>query len=268
MSSFTGRLIAVLTTFVALMFTRGVCPAENAAPLSAGELASRLGALQQDGPSYVRLRMEISGSTKTTFQIQIKQRRTKSASEVLYQVLWPKEHKGDAVLLRQIGNHLPTGTAFTPPNTVRSIDDLKGSLLGGDLSYQDAIENFFLWSQQVILGAEDVGGVKCQILESKPGNGEHSIYGSVRAWIDSRRMVPLRIEKYSASGQLLRRIDITQVVLDGANHIPADFVVHGPRAETSTILDGSRIRHDVNYTDANFTPNGLGDLSAPRTTAN
>jgi len=34
----------------------------------------------------------------------------------------------------------------------------------------------------------------------------------VRSWIDVRRLLPLRVEKYASSGQLLRRIDTTRVV--------------------------------------------------------
>ena len=56
--------------------------------------------------------------------------------------------------------------------------------------------------------------MSCVILESTPDKGEPSIYGSVRSWIDPRRLVPLRVEKYLPSGQLARRIETTRVVTD------------------------------------------------------
>ena len=99
--------------------------------------------------------------------------------------------------------------------------------------------------------------MKCPILESKPGKDERSIYGSVRSWIDVRRLVPLRVEKYASSGQLLRRIDTTRVVADAGHPIPADLTVSGARPDSSTLLDGSRIRHNVTYTDRDFTIEGL-----------
>jgi len=241
-----------------------VSSSAESAPLSASELASRLSVLQQDGTSYVRLRMEINGVAKEILQIQIKQRRAKGTSEVVYQVLFPKERKGESVLLRQIGDRPASGFVFTSPNTLRPIGDLKEPLFGSALSYADIVENFFAWDQQAILGAEDVDGVKCQILESKPGKGGHSIYGSVRSWIDPQRLVPLRIEKYSSSGQLLRRIDTTRVVADGENHVPANLSVRGPSAEGLTQINGSQIKHDVKYSDAEFTADGLKELTAPR----
>jgi hypothetical protein len=255
------RVAAAIIGLTLAFSSRGV---DSPSPMAPNDLASRLSALRQNGASYVRLRMEIKGATKETLQLQIKERRTKNSSEVVYQVLYPKERKGESVLLRKIGNRPASGSVFVPPNTLRPIDDLKEPLLGSDLSYEDVVDNFFAWDQQVIVGIEEVDGVKCPILESKPGKGQGSIYGSVRSWIDVRRLVPLRVEKYASSGQLLRRIDTTRVVADAGHQIPANLAVGGARPDSSTLLDGSRIRHNVTYTDRDFTIEGLKEVAAPR----
>jgi hypothetical protein len=106
--------------------------------------------------------------------------------------------------------------------------------------------------------------VNCQILESKPSKGERSSYSSVRSWIDMRRLVPMRVEKYSGAGNLVRRIDTTRVVADAGHHIPANLSVTGPRQGSVTLLDGSRIRHDVNFTDADFSVEGLKEVTVPK----
>jgi hypothetical protein len=264
------RLSFRLAVAVCLGVTLAFCihAAESKSSLSANDLASRLSAIRQNGVSYVRLRMEIKGATTETLQIQIKERRTKSSSEVVYQVLFPKERKGESVLLQKSGNRPATGSVFMPPNTLRPIDDFKEPLLGSDLSYEDAVDNFFAWDHQAIVGTSEVGGVSCTILESKPGNDEHSIYGSVRSWIDTPRLVPLRVEKYSSSGQLLRRIDTTRVFADAGHQIPAHLAVSKARPDSQTLLDGSRIRHDVTFTDAEFTSEGLKELTAPTNSPN
>ena len=75
----------------------------------------------------------------------------------------------------------------------------------------------------------------------------------------------MRVEKYLASGRLARRIDTTRVVNDDKGRpIPANLTVHGGRADSTTELDGSRIKHDVNYSDHDFTPEGLAELASPR----
>jgi len=68
--------------------------------------------------------------------------------------------------------------------------------------------------KQALVGSEVINRVDCQILESKPDSASDSIYGKVRSWIDPARSVPLRIEKYSASGELVRRIDTDKVARD------------------------------------------------------
>jgi len=238
----------------------GLTAVSFAADSTASDLASKLSALRQDGASYVRLRMDTKGGT---LQLQIKQRMAKNSSDVVYQVLFPKDRKGEAVLLKRTGRS-SSGSVFLPPNTVKPIGDMKDSMFGSDLTYEDIIDNFYGWDQQAIVGTEAVDGVNCQVLESKPGKGDRSSYGSVKSWIDPKRMVPLRIEKYSGSGQLVRRIDTTRVVADAGHHIPANLAVTSARQGSTTQIDGSRIKHDVNYTDADFSVDGLKEMTVPK----
>jgi len=241
---------------------------ESPTPMTANDLASQLSAFRQNGASYLRLRLEIKGATTEILQLQIKERRATNSAEVVYQVLYPKERKGESVLLRKIGNRPASGFVFVPPNTLRPIDDLKEPLLGSDLSYEDLVDNFFAWDDQAIVGTGEMSGVNCQILQSKPGKDDRSIYGSVRSWIDARRLVPLRVEKYANSGQLLRRIDTIRVVTDAGQQIPANLEVSGARPDSLTLLDGSRIRHTVTYTDRDFTVEGLKELATPSRSSN
>lgn len=238
------------------------------AAISAKDLAAELSALQ-DGASYVRLRLEVRqpiDTTKIALQLQIKERHTKTATDLVYQILWPKERKGEAVLLQKTNGNAPTGALYLPPDKPRPLNtsQMNEALFGSDLSYQDVIENFFGWENQTIVGTETLNRVSCLILESRPGKNEFSSYASIRSWIDPRKLVPLRVEKYRPSGQRLLRIDTTRVATDDKGRfIPADLIVTGSRADSATNLDGSRIRHDVTYTDRDFTPEGLTEGLAP-----
>jgi hypothetical protein len=204
-------------------------------------------------------------------QLQIKQRRTPAGTDILYQVLWPKERKGESVLLRQDAGGSQSAVLYFPSGQSRKLrsSQMGESLLEGDLSYEDAVENFFAWKNQALAGSETVNGVTCVILESKPESPGQSIYGSVRSWIDTKRSVPLRIEKFLPSGSLARRIDTTRVASDDEGRpIPADLAVHDADGASETDLDGSRIRHDVIYSDTDFTPGAMKELSPPRAAAN
>jgi hypothetical protein len=220
-------------------------------------------------PAYVRLRLEIKqpgDTTKISLQLQIKERRTKTASDLVYQVLWPKERKGEGVLLHKTAGRPPSGSLFTPPDKLRSLDSsqMNDPLFNSDLSYLDVIEDFFTWENQALVRTEVLKGASCVILESKTGKAESSNYGRVRSWIDPNRLVPLRIEKYLPSGKLSRRIETTRVATDDKGRpIPANLTVQGPRENSVTDLDGSRIKHDVTFSDREFTPEGLKEVSAP-----
>ena len=239
-----------------------VLPLTARAADSASELAASLRAKEQ-GSTFVRVRMQIGSSENQVLQLQIKSRVSDAGSDIVYQVLFPKERKGESVLLHRSGEKF-TGSLFTLPNAVKPIasGQINQPLFGSDLSYEDIIDNPFRWSQQAIVGSEAVDNIPCQILESKPGSGHGSSYRSVKTWIDPRRLVPLRIEKYDSSGKLIRRINITRVLLDGNDSLPADLKVYGPRGGVTAIM-GSRIKRGVNYTDAEFTPEGLKQLTAP-----
>ena len=261
------RVTAAMLGFMLSVCFAGVAGAESPV-MSARDLAASLSA-RRDGTSYVRLRLDVkqpNDTAKIALQIQIKQRRTKAASDLVYQVLWPKERKGEAVLLHETDGHPPTGWLFMPPDKLRSLEasQMNEALFGSDLSYQDVIENFFAWENQAIVGNEVINRVSCIILESRPGKGESTPYSSVRSWIDPSRLVPLRVEKYLTSGGLARRIETTRVATDDKGRfIPATLTVHGSRADSVTNLEGSRIKHDVTYADREFTPEGLKETLAP-----
>ena len=229
---------------------------------SSSGLAAALRA-KEEGSTFVRVRMRIGSGENQIFQLQIKSRVSNTTSDIVYQVLFPKERKGEAVLLHRSGEKF-SGTTLAPSNTVRPIasGQMNQALFGSDVSYEDIIDNPFRWPQQAIVGTEAIDNIQCQILESKPGKGHSSSYSSVKTWIDPRRLVPMRIEKYDSSGKVLRRINVTRVLLDGNDSLPADLKFYGPRG-TATEITGSRIKRGVTYADTEFMPEGLKQLTAP-----
>jgi hypothetical protein len=260
-------VLAALTIAIAVLPCPGRAAEIQPSPVSAKELADRLSSLQ-DGTSYVRFRLEVkqpADANKVVLQLQIKERHSGKNADVLYQVLWPKELKGEAVLLHRTTGNPATGSLLIPPNKLSTLNgsQMGGPRFGSDLTYQDVIENFFAWENQAIVGNEVLNRVSCLILESKPGRSEPSTYASVRSWIDPRRLVPLRVEKYLPSGRLARRIDTTRIVTDDKGRaIPADLMVRGSQ-DSVTELEGSRIKYDVAYVDRDFTPEALGEITAP-----
>lgn len=257
----------VLSIAGALCFAWDSVPA---AEMTASELAAALGAAAQDGNSVARARLKIQpeeGGAPVVLQLQIKSRRTPEKSEAAYAVLWPAGRKGEAFVVRQERSGAPEGFSFAPPDRESRLDPprLREGAFGSDLAYQDSIENFFLWSGQSLAGREHEGKVDCVILESKPGTKDSSPYGRVRSWIDPRRMIALRVEKFDKQGRLACRIDTTQVAKDDiGRHVPASLTIRRTGSGTVTEIEGSNIRHDAGLQDADFTPAGLTAVNAGR----
>jgi hypothetical protein len=246
------------TLLILLSVVSAICVARGD---EAGDLAAQLKA--PAGTAYVRLRMEFGGGS---LQIQTKERRAGSSTDVVYQVLFPKERKGESVLLKKSAGRAATGSVFVPPDQVRSLgaEQMGKGMFGSGLAYEDVVDNFFAWPNQTLVGTEDIGRVTCQILESKPGKGDRSSYASVRSWIDTRRMVPLRVEKYSAPGKVACRIETTNVEKDDQGRsLPASLSV-SRAGGAATVVEGSRIRRGVPFSDADFTPEGMKSLTIPK----
>jgi hypothetical protein len=54
---------------------------------------------------------------------------------------------------------------------------------------------------------------------------------------------------------------------DIGRHVPANLTIREAQKNSVTEIDGSRIKHDVIYADAQFTPEGLKEVTIPRAAA-
>ena len=255
------KILFLPTVTIAALCLGSLLAAEPAAPtppaMSAEELAQKINAASE-GSALIRTQLEVrlTEGNRRVMQLQIKSRRTKTTTDLAYRILWPNDRRDEVVILHQDAGSAPRGTIVIPNQPVRAIEatGMKEALFDSDLSYQDAVENVYGWKKQAVVGSEAVRGTPCQILESKPDAASDSTYARVRSWIDPVRLVPLRLEKYSSSGELVRRIDITRLTRNENRWIPATIVVHGPRKNTVTEFNGARIDQDKTFSDADFTP--------------
>jgi len=236
-------------------------------PAVAGhDLAAQLSTIIQDGSAVLRLKMEIrqpAGGGKTVLQLQVKSLRTKGSTDLIYQVLWPKDRKGESFLLHKSSGRAASGSLFTPPGAVAALTaaKIKDGIFGSDLAYDDLVENFFTWEKQAIVGTEVVDRVPCQILESKPGKADDTGYSQVRSWIDTKLMVTMRVEKFRGSGKLVKRIETTRVSKDDTGRaVGSSFSLQRAGQDSITEIEGSNSKHGMTFTAGDFTPEALRSL--------
>ena len=166
--------------------------------LSAQDMAARLSAIRQDGASYVRLRLEVQqplGTTKIVLQLQIKERRTKTAHRCRLPgaVAQRTQRRIGSFCGKQRISPRPA-SLFVPPDTVASAStasqDEASRYLAAICLMKMSSRTSSRGSTRRIVGTEVVDRVSCQILESKPARVSSSSYASVRSWVDTRRLVP------------------------------------------------------------------------------
>jgi len=102
------------------------------------------------------------------------------------------------------------------PSTDRTIQIsgsmLRQSVMGSDLSYEDMMDDRKLIDvyNARVSGEEKIGDRNTWILELK-AKVEDVAYESRRIWIDVERYIPLKEELYAKSGQLLKRMELSEV---------------------------------------------------------
>lgn len=99
------------------------------------------------------------------------------------------------------------------------------SVMGSDLSYEDMMDDRPLkevYSSKII-GQENIGDRKTFVLELT-AKVEDVAYASQKMWVDVERFIPLKQELYAKSGQLLKRIELSDVERIGDRWFPKTMV--------------------------------------------
>lgn len=228
--------------------------------VDANQFAAKLGRALIDGESMARFRMVVRGQDGTaskTLQVASRSRRTDQETRLVYEILWPTEQKGEAFYLNATKGGRVQGATRSPDGRILQFgpDALDKGIFGTDLSYADVFENFFLWRSQRLLDREVIGRVECEVLESRPETGDRSPYSKVISWIDPKKMVPMRVEKFDRSGRTALIIETTGVTRESnGNHLPSGFVAKRTGSPTVTAIEGASLRRDVKFSNAEFSP--------------
>ena len=136
---------------------------------------------------------------------------------------------------------------------------LRQSVMGSDLSYEDMMDDrklTELYSAEII-GKEVVEGRKTLILLLN-AKVENIAYQSQKMWIDEERMIPLRQELYSKSGQLLKRMELSNVDKIQGRWFPTTILFKDMLKEgNGTEFKMTNIRFDQQIPETIFTKAAL-----------
>jgi len=102
---------------------------------------------------------------------------------------------------------------------------LRQSVMGSDLSYEDMMEDNKLSPHYnaVTTGTEKINGRDCWVLKLTAMDPDIA-YQSRKLWVDRERNIPLKEELYAKSGTLLKRTEMSDVVLLNGRWFPKKII--------------------------------------------
>lgn len=144
--------------------------------------------------------------SRTVTSIGYSEGNNKSFSEYLA----PEREKGTKML--KLDNYLWIYSPSTDRTIQLSGHMLKQSLMGSDLSYEDMMENRKLLEMynSEIVGEEVIDNRETTVIFLK-AKVDDATYNSRKMWIDTERYVPLKEELYAKSGQLLKKVVLSDI---------------------------------------------------------
>ncbi len=221
-----------------------------AADRAAADLIAKIEESQRTDGAVIRAKLTVENTKSgdsSSAQIRIRLRHDANATRLLYQVLWPAAHKGEAVSIERTPKGRVSGFIFTPPGTAAPLNAaaMGRAWLGSNLSIEDLAEDFWQWPSQRISGEETISGEPCKIIESRPPSDARAGYPLVRSWISPAKLVPLRIEKFGQDGRLAKRFTVLRTSRRDGKWVPVTTVVQSPGSAVQTTLELSRGERDV-----------------------
>lgn len=171
------------------------------------------------GTSFIKTTMNVINrrGNKLSFTSQAWSTGPDSA---LVEYLTPPRQKG--VKMLKLGDDL---WIYTPEPTDRIVTIsghmLRQSVNGSDLSYEDITESKSLVDayDAVVTGQDTIDGSVCWVVELT-ARQEDVTYYSRKLWVDIRRWLPLKEERYARSGKLLKRTGILDLFQQDGRWIP------------------------------------------------
>lgn len=222
----------------------------RAADRAADDLIAKMLDSQNTRGAMVRAKLTVEdekSDQKSSAQIRIRMRRDADMTRMLFQVLWPDAHKGEAVCIERTNRGVTGGFIFQPPEKVTPLTaaNMGRTYLESDLTIEDLADEFWQWPSQKITGEETIRGDVCQIVESRPPAGTKGGYSLVRSWISPDKLLPLRMDKFGRDERLAKRVTVQKTTRHEGIWAPMTTFVQSAGKTRVTTLELSRGDRDM-----------------------
>ncbi|MDP6569646.1 MAG: outer membrane lipoprotein-sorting protein [Candidatus Marinimicrobia bacterium] len=125
------------------------------------------------------------------------------------------------------------------------------SFMGSDMSYEDMASRQIDEFDFTITGEQDINGVLCKILESKPKESVQSEYSRHLSWVHPEKHITLQEHSFDKSGNLLKEKKYAYTVIKEYD-ILQEITVTNVLKNHSTRLTFSNMDLDTGIPDSQF----------------
>jgi hypothetical protein len=178
-------------------------------------------------------------------------------------MLEPSGVKGMAYVIAEPKNKPSRIWVYSP--TIRRVRefvpvDAYEHFLGTDFTYAD-LGFVRLHEKYRLLGEEQHAGVQAYKIEEQVPQ-ERAYYSRLITWVAADSMLPLQRDYYDVAGELWKTELFEQVSVIGGVPTPLHIKMEDLQGKSSTELNVSEVRYDVDIPDAVFDPDRLPQLAA------
>lgn len=131
------------------------------------------------------------------------------------------------------------------------------SFVNTDFTYEDMERRPVDDSEHAIIAEEDLGGVPCWVLESRPKPGTDSQYSRVRAWVARDMHVVLRVDFFTGGEDPVKRYTVLE--LENIQDIWTEtrVVMEDLQSGHMTVMETREVRYNTGIPDSAFTQQAL-----------
>jgi len=134
---------------------------------------------------------------RRTWQIAMRARAFGDVVKIFCEVTDPQPDRVRLLIESRAAGHSSVRLGHAGDRAPREIppENWGDGLLDSSFSYEDLMENHFLWHSQNLTGEAKYGARMCYVVRSEPSPADHSRYSSVTSWLDKDVYYPVHVEK-------------------------------------------------------------------------
>jgi outer membrane lipoprotein-sorting protein len=130
--------------------------------------------------------------------------------------------------------------------------DKNKSFMGTDFTYYDLSPHDIDGSVYEPVEEEAVDGIACYKVTGHSKNLKDSLYGKVVQWVRKDNYVPIKVDFYDKSGDLLKQSRVTDLQQIQGNWTPMKMQMHNVQIDHKTLMTIDEVEFDVDIPSRYF----------------